>query len=169
MLVSTSLRYYNQHKICSFIVDCFLQYLHQEMEMDSNHVFNLAMYQFNNVISDLTHEDAKQAVIDAFDFLYTAHGPDREGWQAYLSNKGYMAVFLLQHLLVRFLTKAVMNLMTTEALIMNCSKIPYTYLKNYLENQYHFSLKDVISSHHVAVKATIKYVRITMGGLGWWN
>lgn len=124
--------------------------------MDSNHVFNLAKYDFNDVIRDLTHRDAKQAVIDAFKFLYTSHGPDKEGWQAYLSKKGYMVVFLLQHLLVRLFTKRLMNLMTTEALIMNCSKIPSSYLENYLENQSHFSLKETISSYHSTLKATIK-------------
>jgi hypothetical protein len=128
------------------------------MEMDGNHVFNLAMYDahFNDTIEDLTHSKAKQAVIDAFEFLYTADGPNKEGWRAYLSTEGYLVVFLLQHLLVRFLTKKIMNLMTTEALILNCSKVPYTYLENYLENQSHFSLKEAITNCHASLKATIK-------------
>ena len=124
--------------------------------MDSYHVFDLAMCEFSDDIQELRVEDAKQAIIDAFEFLYTSRGPDKEGWQAYLNNRGYLVVFLLQHLLVRLFTKTIMNLMTTEALILNCSKIPQNYLENYLENQFHFSLKEAISSYHAALKATVK-------------
>ena len=128
------------------------------MEMDSSHIFSLAMCdsRFEGILKKLTHEDVKQAVIDAFDFLYIAHSPDEEEWQAYLSTRGCMVIFLLQHLFVRLLTKKLMNLMTAEALILNCDKIPSTYLENYLENQSHFSLKEAITSYHTALEATIK-------------
>ena len=123
--------------------------------MDSYHVLQLAKHDpnFNDVTQGLTHKEAKQAVIDAFNFLYTASDPKEEEFQTNLNTKaGFLVLFLLQHLLVRLLTKKLMNLMTTEALILNCDKIPSTYLENYLENQSHFSLKKAITNFHIALK-----------------
>lgn len=134
-----------------------LQYDHKEMVIDSIYIFDLAMHDphFSNTIAEISHRDARQAVIHAFNFLCKANGPEKS--QAYhLNTTGYMVIFLLQHLLVRLLTKKMMNLMTTEGFILNCNKIPYTYLENYLDNQTHFSLKEAITNYHRALTATIR-------------
>lgn len=131
-----------------------MQYCPQEMEKDSKYIFDLATktdLHFNQIKQSLTHSGAKNAVIAAFNFLYTSNGPNKEGWQAYLNSTGYLVISLLQHLLVRLLTKKMMNLMMTEALILKCSKIPYTYLENYLESQFHFCFKEVIANYHKAL------------------
>lgn len=103
-------------------------------------------------MQELTHSGARSAVIEAFDFLYTSCGPNEEGWHAYLGTRGYLVIFFLQHLLVRLLAKKMMNVMTTEALILNCDKIPFTYLENYLESQSHFCFKSVITNYYTALK-----------------
>ena len=56
--------------------------------------------------------------------------------------------------LVRLLTKRLMSLMTTEAVVLNRNKIPYSYLEHYLTNQAHFSLKEAITNYHTALQAT---------------
>lgn len=128
------------------------------MKIDSNYIFELAKHNdphFSNAIAELSHEGARKAVINAFNFLCKANIPDKS--QAYhLNTEGYLVIFLLQHLLVRLLTKRMMNLMTTEGFILNHNKIPLTYLENYLENQTHFSLKEAITNYYAALKATIR-------------
>jgi hypothetical protein len=125
--------------------------------MDTAHVFNLIVCdpKFEGVLQNLTHQDAMQAVTEAFNLLYSAPGPQEEGGQLDLTPEGCMVVSLLQQVLVRLLTKRLMNLMTTEAVILNRNKIPYSYLENYLSNQTHFSLKEVIANYHTALMATV--------------
>ena len=96
-----------------------------------------------------------QAVTEAFNLLHSAPGHQGEGGQLDLTPEGCLVVSLLQQVLVRLLTKRLMNLMTTEAVVLNRNKIPYTYLEHYLSNQAHFSLKEAIKNYHGAFKATI--------------
>ena len=51
---------------------------------------------------------------------------------------------LLVQWLVRYFCKALMQLMTPEALILHERQIPASYIHNYLTFQKHFSLKDLI-------------------------
>lgn len=125
--------------------------------MDTAHVFNLIVCdpKFEGLLQNLTHQEAMQAVAEAFNLLHSAPAPQEEGGQLDLTPEGCMVVSLLQQILVRLLTKKLMNLMTTEAIILNRNKIPYSYLDNYLSNQAHFSLKEAITNYHTALKATI--------------
>ena len=142
---------------CIFVFAISVQYDHEEMKLDSDYLFEMAKCdpKFSTIIMELSHEVARQAVIDAFNFLCTVNEPGRIQTH-HLNTASYMVVFLLQHLLVRYLTKKMMNLMTTEGFILNCNKIPYTYLRSYLDNQTHFSLKEAITRHHSALRATIR-------------
>ena len=56
-------------------------------------------------------------------------------------------VVVLQQWLVRHLTKRMMQLMTSEAFTEHRSKIPSSYLENYLAFQTHFSLNNLIRKY----------------------
>ena len=113
---------------------------------DASYVYNLIARK------DLTwtHQDASGAAREAFKILYSA---PEQGEEA-LSPRGCLVVSLLQQAFVRLFIKKLMNLMTTEAVILYRNKIPSSYLENYLRNQAHFSLKEVITKYHTALKAT---------------
>lgn len=135
-----------------------LQYPMSEQMSDAAHVLYLISNdpKFDGLLQNLTHVDAMQAVAEGFNLLYSAPAPDHhdEGAQLDLTPEGCMVIALLQQMLVQLLTKRLMNLMTTEAVILNRNKIPYPYLEHYLNNQAHFSLKETINNYHGALKAT---------------
>ena len=110
--------------------------------------------EYEGLLKTLTHQDAMRAVMEAFNLLF-APAPQDEGGQKDMTPEGCMVVSLLQQLLVRLFTERLMQLMTTEAIILNRKKIPSSYLANYLSNQAHFSLKDLITQYHKAVAATL--------------
>ena len=62
--------------------------------------------------------------------------------------QGCLVVLLLQQWLVLYLTKRMMQLMTSEAFTEHRSKIPSPYLENYLAYQTHFSLSNLIRKYH---------------------
>lgn len=128
-----------------------------ELVEDAEHIFHLIMCdpKFEGLLQTLAHDEAMQAVADALNLLYFAPGPNEEGGQLDLTPEGCLAVSLLQQLLVRLLMKRVMQLMTTEAVILNRNKIPHSYLHHYLSCQAHFSLQEVISDYHGAYSATM--------------
>ena len=70
--------------------------------------------------------------------------------------QGCLVVMLLQQWLVCHLTKRIMQLMTPEALTEHCTKIPTSYLKNYLIHQAHFSLNRLIIKYHSGL--TVKWL-----------
>lgn len=120
--------------------------------MDADCVFNVikCVPKFRDLLKKLTHQDAMHAVAEVFNILHSAPGPEKN---VYLTPVGCLVVTLLQQVLVRFFIKKLMNIMTTEAVILHHNKIPHSYLENYLSNQTHFSLKDTITRYHTAVKA----------------
>ena len=134
-----------------------LQYPLHELRMDTQHVFSLIVCdpEFEGLLKTLTHQEAMNAVVEAINLLYTAPGPQEEGGQLDLTPEGCMVVSFLQQVLIRLLTKRLMQLMTTEAIILHRNKIPFSYLGNYLGNQAHFSLKEAVTNYHAALKATI--------------
>ena len=132
-----------------------MQYLLNELHNDAVHVFSLMHYdpKYEGLLKTLTRQNAMRAVMEAFNLLYSAPAPQDEGGQNDLTLEGCMVVSILQLLLVRLFTKRLMQLMTTEAIILNRKKIPFSYLANYISNQAHFSLKDLITQYHKAVVA----------------
>ena len=117
---------------------------------------------FKGLLKTMTHEEAVQAVAEAFNTLHTAPGPKRQGKQLDLTPEGSLVVSLVQQLLIRLLTKRLINLMPAEAVVLNRKKIPYSYLKNYLRNQAHFSLKKTIEGYSKALNATYRYQHYCM-------
>lgn len=128
--------------------------------MDATDVYNLVCDpKFEDLLQNLKHCEVKQIIADAFNVLYSATGPPekREHAAIGLHPEGCMVVTLVLQLLVRLFIKRLMNLMTTEAVILHRNMIPSFHLKNYLGNQAHFSLKEIIANYHTALsmRATI--------------
>lgn len=116
--------------------------------MDIAHIIKQICYKntkFQGIMKKLDCKSAQQEIAKVFNLLHTAPGPDKD-WQDVLSPKGCMVVSIIQQLLVRLLIKQLMNIMTIESIILNRSKIPRSYLEHYLNNQAHFSLKEVIAN-----------------------
>ena len=65
-----------------------------------------------------------------------------------MSLEGCLMLALLQQWLVRYLCKRLMQLMTSEAFILNRNVLPSSYLENYISFQAHFSLKKLILKYH---------------------
>ena len=122
--------------------------------MDVDHVFSLIVRvpKFNDLLKDLTHQDAIHAVAEAFNLLHSSS----DSLEEVLTPDGSMVVSILLQVFVRLLIKKLMNLMTTEAVVLYHNKIPSLYLENYLSNQEHFSLKNAISNYHTALHATMQ-------------
>ena len=132
-----------------------MQFRRDELERDVDHVCNLIMCdpKFEGTLKNMKRRDiARAAVSEAFNLLFSAPGPG--GDQLDLTPDACMVIAILQQLLIRLLTKRLMNLMTAEAVILNRKKIPYSYLGHYISNQAHFSLKDMIKNYHRALAAT---------------
>lgn len=105
--------------------------------------------------TDYDSMGAMEAVTEAMNLLHTAPHPQDHSseHELYLTPKGCMVVSMLQQIVIRLLTKRLMNLMTTESFILNHLKMP-RYLDHYLTGQSHFSLKMVIENYYDALKAT---------------
>ena len=129
-----------------------------ELELDANQLFEIVLKEpiFKCLIK-LDHNLAAQAVMDAINTLHTASKSEDQK-QFDLSLEGCMVISLLQQWFVRYFCKKLMQLMTSEALILNRNKIPLSYLVNYLIYQNHFSLKDLIKRYYNTLEATGWYV-----------
>lgn len=66
----------------------------------------------------------------------------------------YLILTLLYQWFVRYCCKKLMQLMTSEALLLHHKRIPFSYIKNYLSHQCHFCLKDLIENHYNLLKNT---------------
>ena len=139
-----------------FAIDYVLliQFHRDELERDVDHVCNLIMCdsKFEGTLKNMKRRDIAGAVSEAFNLLFSAPGPGVDRLD--ITPDACMVIAILQQLLIRLLTKRLMNLMTAEAIILNRNKIPYSYLGHYLSNQAHFSLKDTIKNYHTALAAT---------------
>ena len=98
-------------------------------------------------LQNMSCHEVMQAVTEAFNGLHQSPSHVR----ARLTPSGCMVVSLLQQVLVRLLITKLMNIMTTEAVIIHRSKIPPYYLENYFGSQAHFNLREVISNYHTSV------------------
>ena len=130
-----------------------------ELELDADTLFNIVLSDpvFEGLMEQLDHQSVRQAVVDAVNTLHTASKPEDQK-QFDLSPEGCMVISILQQWLVRYFCKALIQLMTSEALILNRNKIPFSYLVNYLSYQNHFSLKELIERYYNTLEATGWYV-----------
>lgn len=125
----------------------------EEVEQDAHHLFSIVQCDpvFEGLMSSLEHQQAAKAVVETINMLITAQKPvDQMPFN--LSPEGCLMIYLLRQWLVRYLCKKLMQLMTSEALILNRRKIPFSYLFNYLTCQNHFSLKDLIDRYYNALE-----------------
>lgn len=126
-----------------------------ELELDADQLFSMVLSDpiFEGVMEGLDHQLATQAVVDAINCLHTASKPeDQKPFD--VTPDGCMVISLLQQWFVRYFCKKLMQLMTSEALILNRNKIPFSYLVNYLIYQNHFSLKQLVQSYYNTLEAT---------------
>ena len=119
--------------------------------MDADRIFKQLLQDpaYDAAFQNLSFHSAYQAVVEAMEVLHSA--PDSEG-KGVLSTKGGMVVSLLQQWLVSHLCKGLMNLMTSEELILHRKKIPADYIDSYLTYQKHFSLNELICQHREAMQ-----------------
>ena len=109
--------------------------------------------EFEELLNKLTHRDVVNGVKEAFNHLFSAK--ICKDSHLNLTPEGCMIVSLVLQILIRLLTKRLINVMTTESFILNHYKIPYSYLRHYLSSQAHFSLKKAISNYCETLKATL--------------
>ena len=127
-----------------FII-CFLQCFAEELECDAAHLFDLVLSsnpEFEGVMRTEMNdtETARITVQSALDTLARVHGDSTYAVPPVIQ----LIWSLLVQWLVRHFCKALMQLMTPEALVLHERQIPASYIHNYLIFQKHFSLKDLI-------------------------
>ena len=108
---------------------------------------------FKGLMQNMNHLSAAQAIPEAINVLHSDIALDM-GEHLDVSPEGCLVIALLQQWLVRHLCKRLMQLMTSEALILHRNKIPFSYLKNYLNFHTHFSLQNLVESYHQAAEST---------------
>lgn len=96
-------------------------------------------------------EDIYKAVTEAFDAL---HDPQAErNIHQDVSINALLVVSAVTQLLVRFLCKKIMQLMTSDSLCVHHRSVPTSYIQNYLNHQNHFSLKKLIETNRRLIKS----------------
>lgn len=135
----------------------FVQVTTDEFNHDVKHLFALVKNDsfLDDVLSDMSHQRATDAVSEAINFIYTAESDHQE---KVISSEVCIIISLLQQWFVRYLCKKLLQLLTPEALIVNRSKIPSSYVTDYLSYQSHFSLKELIKSYYCPLEASQWYV-----------
>ena len=96
--------------------------------------------EFESALAVITHEKVAAVINEALDGLHQ------------LTDTGYlkvhtdalMVIAVLMQWFVSYLCKRLMQLVPPEAIPVHCGGIPTMYIKNYLEFQEHFSLKERI-------------------------
>ena len=122
--------------------------------MDAEGVFSLVLNdpEFAAHVEQLTNYDAVQGVSEAMNVLHEVPAPGDTSNQYDISVEACLAITVLEQWLVRYLCKRLMQLMTSEALILHRRKIPSSYLESYLSFDVHFSLKELINKHYEALR-----------------
>ena len=131
----------------------------EELQEDAANISRIirvdAKLNVDDLFNSLTHENVKEAVTEAFNFLYSLPGQG-EGDEMFIKPESCMVIIFIQQMLVLFLTKRLMQLMTTEAIIIHHKQFPPFYLEQYLGSQAHFSLKETITTYNGALTKTKK-------------
>ena len=117
------------------------------MECDAEHLFQLVLSSnhFKGVMKMEMKDpvSARVAVLSALDMLQRGHVDYT--YAAYAVSPATKLIrSLLVQWLVRHFCKALMQLMTPEALVLHERQLPASYIHNYLTYQKHFNLKDLI-------------------------
>ena len=121
--------------------------------MDADSIFNVlsqveALQELD--ARDYAHEDIAYGIEKAFELLYnTDYNQD-------LESDGFLIIQIIEQILIRYVIKKMMQLMTPEGIVLNNEIIPQSYIVNYLKFQTHFSLKDTISNHYLTYKYSVR-------------
>ena len=129
-------------------VFCFLQCSAEEMKCDAAHLFHLVLSSNPDLKGVMKMEmkdpvSARVAILSALDTLQRGHVDSTYAAYAVAPATQLIRSLLVQWL-VRHFCKALMQLMTPEALVLHERQVPASYIHNYLTYQKHFSLKDLI-------------------------
>ncbi len=117
------------------------QVLNEELALEAAHVLSLiwSNKQMATQFKRMSHADIDLAVDQAFRKLHDSNS--MADGSISTSVQESIIISVLQQWLIYFLCKALMQLMTPEALVHHRKKIPSSYLENYLTHQKHFSLR----------------------------
>lgn len=103
---------------------------------------------FDEFVDKLDDISAISAMDDA---LHILNGEQCSDSSPTLSVGACLMISLTLRWTVRHLCKALMQVMTPEAVVIFHKKIPSTYLKNYLKNQEHFDLNNLIDWQYKSI------------------
>ena len=125
----------------------------EEFKLDVDSVVDLVREdsRFNELVPGLTHHAAAKAIPEAINVL---NSDLVSGGQFDISLEGCFIIALIQQWLVRHLCKQIMQLMTSEALILHRNKIPFSYINHYLNFHTHFSLQKLVLKYCTVAKTT---------------
>ena len=96
--------------------------------------------------------DIYKAVMEAFDALHDPRA--KTNIKQDVSINSLLVVSVVTQLLVRFICKRLMQLMTSDSLCAYHRSIPKSYIQAYLNSQNHFSLKKLVETQRVLVKSS---------------
>ena len=121
------------------------QYTIEELKMDSEYLFHLLCRDtsFSEAYQTLTIDSVHQALPKMLQILHTSHRESTIPTQ--ISPEINLVMDLMEQWLVHHMTKQLMQLMTTKAIIVYHEHIPAVYIDNYLTYQQHFSIKKLLS------------------------
>ena len=113
--------------------------------MDSEYLFHLLCRDtaFKEAYQTLTIDSVQQALPKTLQVLHTSQ---RECTiSTPMSPEINLVMDLMEQWLVHHMTKQLMQLMMTKAIIVYREHIPAVYINNYLTHQQHFSIKKLLS------------------------
>ena len=113
----------------------------QELEYDAEHLFGLLHSEIQRSNPSIT----TVTVFKAMKILITTPDPSQSEFP--VADDIALIFRLLVQWFIHHLCKALMQLMTPEALALLHRRIPETYVRNYLVIQEHFSLKKFLSNY----------------------
>ena len=95
----------------------------------------------------ITCENATAAINEALHVLHNSPDPSVRQTPFQFHASSCMVIAVLMQWFVTYLCKKLMQLMTPEALAVHCQVIPHLYIRNYLQFQEHFNLKELVERH----------------------
>ena len=120
----------------------FLQLSVEEVEEDANYIFKMVLQnpEFERALAGINHENIAVVIDEALDVLHQPTDADN----LEVHTDALMVIAVLMQWFVSYLCKKLMQLVPPEAIPVHCSGIPTMYIRNYLEFQEHFSLKELV-------------------------
>ena len=129
-----------------------IQISNEEILLDIKSLFGILRFNaaFAEYIETLTDHSVLVAISEAQEVL---NNQSYSGQNHELSVGACLIISLIVQWTVRHLCKALMQVMTPEAIVTFHKKIPFSYVLNYLENQEHFSLEKLIFCQNRALQS----------------